>query len=368
MPKHQFRKIPLHFQALSLLQFRSHAQLSLQLQPGLNAFCGPNGSGKTNILEAIHFLCLTKGLHPDRDAVRHGDGFFILDATLAPTDDTLRIHYMPGRGKRIFWNGSPLPRLADHIGRLPVVAIWPEDTDLIRLGGTGRRAWLDALLCQRDPAYLEALSRYDQAVKQRNALLERIQQQGRLDPEELELWTLPLLQHGPYLQATRQEFLAQFLPTFAQVYEQVSGGRELPGIAYQDSLQGQDWPTAFAARQRACLSAGRTTLGTHRDDLLFTLNGTPTRQFGSQGQQKSFLIALKLAQYFYLHHHLGRAPILLLDDLFDKLDDQRVGRLVHLLHTQVPGQVFLTHTSATALRTILDKHGSSGHIVEVGRN
>ncbi|MCE3007415.1 MAG: DNA replication and repair protein RecF [Bacteroidetes bacterium] len=342
----------LYFQQLSLLHFRNHADRAISFCAGFNAFCGPNGAGKTNLLEAIHYLCLAKGLHADRDAIMQGEVFFQLEAQLGPAPRQLAIHYLQGRGKRVFWDRVPLPRLVDHVGRLPVVTMLPEDTDLIRLGGTQRRAWLDALLCQADPAYLQALVLYDRALKQRNALLQQ-QAQGRADAALLELWTEPLLQQGPVLARKRLEMLAAFRPYFEEVYGWVSSGRERPRIAYLDSLRGMAWGDAFRMGLAADLASGRTRQGTHRDDLAFLLNDTPARQFGSQGQQKSFLLALKLAQYLYIERAANQSPILLLDDLLDKLDARRVESLVEILAQRVRGQIFLTHTDAHRIEALL---------------
>jgi DNA replication and repair protein RecF len=343
-----------HIEHLELTGFRSYEAAAFDFSPQLNGLYGPNGSGKTNLLEALHFLCLTKGFHPDRDAVRQGDRFFNLNASgqWGGQPHSLRCHYQPGVGKRILLDGQPLARLSQHIGQLPVVVVLPDDTDLIRGGGSLRRRWLDGAISQTDPHYLEALLHYERALKQRNSLLEAFREQGVADPAALEPWDYQLARHGPYLQTGRRAFVAAFSPIFLQMHTHICGGREAVALDYApaDTIATEDDMLALLhARQRADLAAGRTTAGPHREDLHFLLEGHALRSRGSQGQQKSFVLALRLALAPFLQQQTGRPPILLLDDLFDKLDPHRTRAIASLL-AQHPGQVFISHPDAPRLQ------------------
>ncbi|MBX3101075.1 MAG: DNA replication and repair protein RecF [Bacteroidetes bacterium] len=344
----------MHIEQLSLTGFRSYAEATFTFGSHLNGLFGPNGSGKTNLLEALHFLCLTKGFHPDRDAVRQGDRFFNLDATgeWGEGRHSLKCHYQPGVGKRMILDGQPLPRLSQHIGQLPVVVVLPDDTDLIRGGSSLRRRWLDGAISQTDPRYLEALLHYERALKQRNALLDAFRQQGVADPGALEPWDYQLAQHGPYLQQQRRLFIQDFEPVFMEMHRHICGGVEAVTLRYAPEpvlATEADVQDLLQTCLRADLAAGRSTRGVHKEDLDFLLKDHPLRSHGSQGQQKTFVLALRLALAPFLHKQTGRAPILLLDDLFDKLDPQRTHALASLL-AQHPGQVFITHPDEERLQ------------------
>jgi len=356
---------------LVLTHYRTYTALSLPLGPGLLALTGPNGVGKTNVLEALHTLCLTKGFGADRDALQHHAPAALIEARVdgLPEDDLGRTHHRvslslsPGKAKRVLWDGEALPKLAAHVGRLPVVCVLPSHTDLISSGASERRRWLDGLLSQTDPHYLLALMRYEQALAQRNALLKAFaEHRTPWAPDQLLPWTEQLVAHGVYLQQARTAFLLHFAPRASAEYAHLAGPEaEAVGIVHQPNLPAaapDAPPGQLAEAFRAALEAGlvrdravgRTLSGPHRDDLLFTLSGQPLRPFGSQGQQKSFILALKLAQYDDLRTRAGHPPLLLLDDVLDRLDAHRARRLIARLAQLQPRQVVVTDTSADRLR------------------
>lgn len=327
---------------------------------------GPNGTGKTSVLEAVHYLCMARGFAPDRDVLQHGESFFMVEGQLQYVNElnmaamqTLQCNYLEGRGKKVLVDGTPLPRLADHIGRIPVVAVLPNDTDLIREGAAERRRWMDALLSQQSHDYLQALIAYDKALEQRNAVLQNGLQQGRAHPDDVRLWDAHLAHHGMLIQATRGEFMEAFGALFHQVYAYLSQSAETPGLAYQPAVAlntTEGWNRQLSTALPADLAAGRTTTGTHKDDWLFTLQGRALKNYGSQGQHKTYVLALKLAQHAYLHAATGRDPILLLDDIFERLDAHRSRQLFGWLAAEERGtscQVLVTDTTDERTRRAL---------------
>lgn len=323
----------------------------------MNALAGPNGAGKTNLLEAAHALALTRGFHPDKELVQHGAAYYSVSATLWPKEATevlpndLTLSYVPGRPKKMLYDGQALAKLSEHVGRLPVVSVLPEDTQLIGGPAADRRAWLDALLAQADVDYLAALTTYQHALKQRNALLRAAGENHHLDEVQLEIWDHQLVVPAVVLQQKRKALLGALQPDFAAAHAAIVQA-DAPLLTYQPNVPpDSDLLTELTRARRRDLALGRTTAGPHRDDLGFELDGHPLRPFGSQGQRKTFVTALKMAQAAYLTRLRGRPPLLLLDDLFDKLDHARVGRLTAYLHQHFTGQVLVTDTDTQRLQT-----------------
>jgi DNA replication and repair protein RecF len=351
------------FQFLRLTGFRNYSSRSIDLHARIVAVVGPNGTGKTNLIEALHVLCTARGFAPDREALGHDAPFFLVEGRLgvgAPLAE-VSCGYWPGRGKKLICDRRPLPRLSDHLGQLPVVAILPEDTEVVRGGAKARRHWLDSLLVQFDRNYLGALMRYDRSLMQRNALLYAVAAGEPLDKALLDLYDRQLAESGSCLIATRKAFLEAFQPVFRQRHRQIVQLQETPALLYEPN-----WPDAetlaegvFRSRN-ADLKAGRSLCGPHRDELRFELDGKPVRKFGSQGQVKSWIIALRLAQYAWFVHYTGRSPLLLLDDLFDKLDEHRMQAIGCLLREEVAGQIFVTDTSAHRLALVWKQAGLNG--------
>lgn len=359
------------FQRVELTHFRCHTALGVDLAPGLTALVGRNGVGKTAVLEALHCLAFTRGFRPDRELVQRGAAYVQVVGRLAPgyAYQTLTYAFVPERGKRLLYDQLPAARLADHLGRIPVVAVLPDDTRLVQGSGTDRRAWLDGLLAQQDAHYLAALTRYQRALEQRNALL--AQAEGHApDPALLAHYDGVLAEATGPIVTLRRAFLAAFSPQFHTAYRAIAQTDETPGLAWVDAV---DDPSpaavaeALAHAQRADRAAGRTTWGLHREDMTLLLGGLPVRSHGSQGQRKTYLLALKLAQYAYLHAALATAPLLLLDDVCDRLDEQRIGALFAYLATHVTGQTVVTDTSEPRIRAAVAATGlPEPHVQRLG--
>lgn len=337
--------------------------MKIGLVPGLNVFTGPNGSGKTSILEAIHFLCMTRGFVSggDKIALRKGENFFILEGQ-TDQQEWIKVTFMEGRGKKVFHDMVPVEKLALHIGRIPVVALLPTDTDLIREAAAFRRKYLDAQISQYDPDYLQSLVRYEHALSQRNAALQHFLRNGSWDREQLHIWESVMIPEGIKILQGRLEYLDQFIPMFRDLYATISGQKEVPDLVYETNLvpnTREKWLELMEISLDKDRFSGRTSFGCHRDDLKMLLNGELVRDKGSQGQQKSFVMALKLANFVYLKSRKDTWPVLLLDDLFDKLDAQRVDALAGLLKTFEGAQVLITDTSRERLQNILDRYAFS---------
>ena len=349
----------MHFHRLQLTQFRNYAGLDLEFSPGINCFFGPNGSGKTNILDALHFLAFTKGFRTsqDKQAVREGDGFFLIQAELTDTHRSFVVacNLVKDQGKKMLIDQAPLEKMSHHIGTIPLVAILPNDTELIVGPSAARRKFLDMLISQYDSAYLQHLIQYEKLLARRNALLKLFAEQHRFDAEELDIWNTQLVPHGIRVYERRQTFLEEYLPVFEAFFRQIISQREQPHIRYrsqitQNSIDG--WLELLHHNQARDRANQYTSAGIHRDDLIFTINDQPVRNFGSQGQQKTFVVALKFAQYFLLNRHTSTTPVLLLDDIFDKLDESRLVSISHLLDREIGGQVFVTDTSYERLARV----------------
>lgn len=351
--------------SLSLRQFKNHAEQHFALAADINAFTGPNGVGKTNVLDAIYYLCLCRsrfGL-ADRELVQQGESFFRLDGQFLSGDEKLLVtaKVAPPRRKDFLCQDVPYTRLSDHIGRIPVVMIAPDDTELVLGGSEERRAFVDATLSQTDPAYLRALIQYNRLLEQRNALLKQDPPPNQLGAL-LEAFDAGLLPNGTFLFEQRKRYLEVLLPLFSVCYEAISGGQESPSIAYISQLHEGPFADLLQSRSEKDRLLRRTTGGPHRDDLSLSLDGREVKRFASQGQLKSFVLAMRLAQYEYLRDVRGTAPLLLLDDIFDKLDANRVRQLLLLLRERQYGQLFLTDTHADRVGRLLEELGGEKRV------
>lgn len=360
----------MHITKLQLTQFKNYASQGLLPGARLNCFVGANGAGKTNLLEAIYYLCMGKNYAnvPDQYAIRHGDDVSRLEgvfqgaaagavegegAALLPRPDTVVVKLQKRKRKLIERNGVAYDRLVDHVGRYPVVIIVPDDNRLVLEGSETRRRLIDNSLSQTDPAYLNHLVVYNKLMASRNALLKELD--GRKDTTGLlDVYDLQLAEPANYLHEKRYQFIGPFTELLTEAYAAISGNREAVSITYRSQLLEQSWAELMQDRREKDRILQRTTGGIHRDDLIFHQEGHPLRRVASQGQLKSFVLSLKLAQYRLLEANTQRTPILLLDDIFDKLDRDRVRQLLNLVLTSAFGQVFITDTDpdrVTALVT-----------------
>lgn len=345
---------------LHLLFFKNYDEANLSFSPGINCFIGDNGSGKTNLLDAVHYLALTKSafVAVDTQNIKQGADFFVVKGKFASPlldrPETIQVSLRAGQKKIITHDKQPYERLAEHIGRYPAVLISPYDTDLIRQGSEERRRYFDSLQSQLDAEFLNLLIQYNGLLRQRNATLKQGTGSHGFDALYLQALDDQLAPLGESLSELRGSFLTEFTPVFRRHYEQLAEGREQVALAYKSQLPGQKFRQLLLANERRDLALQRSTVGPHRDDFVFLMDELPVKSYASQGQQKSFVIALKLAQFELLAErrptppaqlHAGGKPILLLDDIFDRLDDKRIARLLQLVADQTFGQVFLTDTS-----------------------
>ena len=318
--------------------------------------------GKTNLLDAIYYLCMGKSYFSVRDQylVQHGADFFRLvgQFTLGERQDKLVVKVVPRQRKELELNGRVYDKLADHVGRFPVVIVVPDDTQLIKEGSEERRRFLDNTLSQLDQEYLQHLLQYNKVLKQRNALLK--QWGGRLQSEDLlSIYDQQLLKPAQYIHARRAAFIEQFQPPFQEAHQAICGGQETVGLTYRSALTDTTLEELLLSRREKDVIMERTTQGIHRDDLVFQLDEHPLKRLGSQGQLKSFVLALKLAQYRFLKSERQVAPILLLDDIFDKLDPQRVEQLVSYILREDFGQIFISDTDQERISRVLRAHVTS---------
>lgn len=350
--KHAF----MYLQQLSVINFKNYAQAELSLSEGVNAFMGNNGAGKTNLLDAIHYLSLCKSyFNPiDSQQIKQGADFFIITGSFNRDEkqEAIACSVKRNQKKQFKRNKKDYQRLADHIGLLPLVMISPYDISIIIEGSEERRKFIDNVISQTDNQYLDELIAYNKVLLNRNALLKTIASTGRYDPGLLEVMDEQLVASGTRIFEKRKAFMEEFTAIFNQHYQFISGDAELVSLTYESQLLQNDLAELLKKNIEKDRVLERTTSGIHRDDLQFSIHGMPMKKFGSQGQQKSFLIALKLAQYSFLTQKKGFKPLLLLDDIFDKLDDLRVTKLMQMVSNNNFGQVFITDTSTSRVENI----------------
>lgn len=343
---------------LSVVNFKNLAQADLVFTARINCFVGGNGAGKTNVIDAIHYLSVCKSalVMTDAQSVRHGDDFFMLDgeySTAADKKECVVCAFRKGSGKTLKRNGKEYGKLSDHVGLIPVVIISPADSVLVNDAAEERRRWLNSFLSQLDKSYMSALIRYNQVLTERNRLLK----QGGAE-EIMEILDMQLVESGQTVHVRRGETIERLIPLVAEYYRILSDDSEQVELRYQSEINETPFAELLAAAREKDRVNQFTTCGIHRDDMKMRIGGYPLRKYGSQGQQKSFLIALKLAQYSIVAGRADEKPILLLDDLFDKLDNERVGRLISLVSHDDFGQIFITDCNRTRLERILR---GSGH-------
>jgi DNA replication and repair protein RecF len=359
----------MYLKSLQLVNFKNYEDAEMTLSPSINCFTGNNGSGKTNILDAVHYLSVCKSYlnAVDKQNIRFDQPFFVIQGVFEADEKEVNIHCSVKVGaKKIFKrNKSEYEKLGDHIGQFPCVMISPYDRNLIGDGSEVRRKWMDGIIAQSNKSYLDDLQRYGKILIQRNALLKNMHEHGLFDRESIEVWDEQLIQVGTRIHNSRKTFLAEFIPVFQRQYNYIGEESEQIDLEYRSQLNEFSFKELLALNQRKDAFTQYTNGGTHKDDLVFTIKGHPVKKFGSQGQQKSYLIALRLAQFEWLKVHLGFLPILLLDDIFDKLDDNRVGRLLQLVSDHSFGQVMVTDTNQDRLEKIFVNIDVPIHYFEV---
>lgn len=354
---------------LRVVGFRAHSDTQVEFAPRINLLYGKNGSGKTNLLEAVHYLCLSKSFLASRDTyvLQKEADFFEVEGRFRTDQElerTVRLVYMPGEGKRIFLDGAPLERLSDIVGTVPVVVFAPSDQAITAGGPSERRDFVNNTLSQAHPVYLDDLMKYRRVWKQRNALLKDLaEKNGPVETSSLEVWDDRLVRLGGRIVAARIRFLEEFSGHLEEAYRRMEAVGERPTITYDalTDLSGdedeEELRSVFARELRRVrereLDRGRTVVGPHRDEFVFRLNDMKVRRYGSQGQHRTFGMALKLAKHFYLLEHLDEHPILLLDDVFGDLDSHRTEVFLRLLDSELVGQSILTAVEADSFEAVV---------------
>ena len=354
---------------LKIFNFKNHNEKSFDFSPEINCFVGNNGAGKTNILDALHYLSMAKSFLGNLDAqnILHESDFFAIEAEIQGEEknDIIKVQ-LPKEGKKIIKkNDKTYERIADHIGFLPSVMISPYDSNLISDGSESRRKFLDAMISQTDSDYLFALIQYQKTLQQRNALLKYFAKNRTFDLDSLEIYNEPLTKFGTQIFEKRQRFVASILPTIQHFYEIISKGNEKVTVIYESNLNEQNFEEILSENLEKDRVLTYTSRGIHKDDLRFEMNGNLIKKFGSQGQQKSFLIALKLAQIKRIKDITNKNPILLLDDIFDKLDDNRVSQLIELVNQQNFGQIFITDTHRERTESVVKRINEESKIFQI---
>jgi len=359
----------MNLKSLSLVNYKNIESKHLEFDPKINCFVGKNGVGKTNILDAIYHLSFGKSyFNPiTSQNIRHDSDFFMIEGLYErlDRDEKVMVSVKKGQKKIIKRNGKNYDKLSEHIGFLPLVIISPADNDLIIEGSATRRKFIDGVLAQTDVDYLNILLNYNKTLSQRNALLKYFAANHTFDQENLTIYNQQLHDFGSVIYTKRNKFIEKFTPIFKKRYLHIANNTEQIDLTYQSKIH----ETSILELLTQKLSKDRvlqhTSVGIHKDDLDFTIDEYPIKKFGSQGQQKSFLIALKLAQFDFILQQSDAAPIILLDDIFDKLDETRVEQLMKLVDDNQFGQLFVSDTHPERTEAVVKKTAQSYKIFEL---
>ncbi len=359
----------MHLRELQLHNFKNYEEATFTFSPGINGIVGKNGAGKTNLLDAVYYLCMTKSAFQNTDQAnwRFGETFFTIEGTIEHGDVPVHLHlsFSRERGKVLKLNKKAYTKVSEHVGKFPCVLITPNDSDLAREGSELRRRFFDTILCQLNKVYLEQLMRYNRLLQQRNSLLKQIAER-RQDVSMLEIYNEQLASPAHFIAEERAKFTEKFLSVFLENYRFISCSNEVVSLTYQSALnETLSFVSLMQQNQSKDLALQYTSQGIHRDDFIFEINGNPLKKFASQGQQKSYTIALRLAQFEILTQQTGIKPLLLLDDIFDKLDDERITQLMLLMSGGRFGQVFITDARPERTEKLFYNDGIPIHMIRI---
>ncbi|MBP6558322.1 MAG: DNA replication and repair protein RecF [Flavobacterium sp.] len=333
---------------ISVLNYKNFSDATFEFDVKINCFVGKNGIGKTNILDAIYHLANGKSYFNPLAVqnIKHGEEFFVVDGEFEKSDRSEQIlcSMKKGQKKILKRNGKLYEKFSDHIGFIPLVIISPADRDLIIEGSETRRKFIDSVISQLDNTYLQKLIQYQKIIIQRNALLKYFALNHVFEKDTLSIYNEQLNALGKVIFDKRQKFLTEFIPVFNQYHQEITNSAETVQLVYQSDLFEKDTLTLLEENLNKDRALQYTSVGVHKDDLSFEIDNYPIKKFGSQGQQKSFLIALKLAQFDFVKKQSGEKPILLFDDIFDKLDEFRVSKIVEMVNNEEFGQLFISDT------------------------
>ena len=347
----------MQLQKLNLLNYKNFSEISFEFDAKINCFIGLNGIGKTNVLDSIYHLAYGKSYFNSIGIqnIKHDQDFFVIDGEFFKEDRTHQVvcSLKKGQKKILKKNGKIYDKFSEHIGFIPLVIISPSDSDLISEGSEIRRKFLDQIISQLDANYLNQLIKYQRVLSQRNALLKYFYANNIFERETLAVYDDQLSALGSFLHKTRAAFLTDFTPIFSKYHSMISGNTEQVSLVYQSQLFESDLLTLLHESIQKDRAVQYTSMGIHKDDLSFEIEGYPIKKFGSQGQQKSFLIALKLAQFEFVKQQNKVQPLLLFDDIFDKLDKIRVGKIIDLVNQNTFGQIFISDTDVERTEHII---------------
>ena len=333
---------------ISLLNYKNFSEIAFELDSKINCFVGKNGIGKTNILDAIYHLANGKSYFNPLAVqnIKHGEDFFVVDGEFEKKERSEQIlcSLKKGQKKILKRNGKVYEKFSDHIGFIPLVIISPADSDLIIEGSETRRKFIDTVISQLDSSYLQKLIQYQKIISQRNALLKYFALNHVFENDTLSIYNEQLNTLGQFIFEKRKKFLVDFIPIFNNYHHEITNSAETVQLVYQSDLFENDTLTLLEENISKDRALHYTSVGVHKDDLSFEIDNYPIKKFGSQGQQKSFLIALKLAQFDFVKKQSGEKPILLFDDIFDKLDEFRVGKIIEMVNNEEFGQLFISDT------------------------
>lgn len=354
---------------IALVNYKNLASETFTFQHKINCFTGKNGIGKTTILDAIYYLAFGKSyFNPIAlQNVKHGEDFFVVEGTFEKHEEEEHIlcSFKKGQKKIVKRNGKPYEKLSDHVGFIPIVIISPADNDLIVAGSETRRKFVDSVISQSNKNYLQYLIKYNKVLQQRNALLKYFALNSTFDATTLGIYNEQLSTYGTEIFNIRKAFLDVFIPIFKEEYKAITSGKETVNITYQSNLHEKPLDALFTKNLAKDKVLQYTSVGIHKDDLVFEIDEYPIKKYGSQGQQKSFLIALKLAQFNFMKNQHHIKPILLLDDIFDKLDEVRVSKIIQLVNQDEFGQIFISDTHAKRTEDVVKEAQQPYEIFEL---
>lgn len=354
---------------ISIVNFKNLKEVQIDFSPKLNCFIGNNGAGKTNILDAVYYLSFCKSFSTSIDQlnINHEEGFFMLNGNYQRLEskENISVGFKKGANKQFKRNSKVYKKLIEHIGLLPLVMITPSDFNLIMAGSDERRKFMDGVISQYNQNYLDDLLKYNRALQQRNILLRQFATERYFDADLLELWDAKLIEHGKSIHEQRSEFVKKLIPVFQHYYSFISQDNEKVSLVHQSGLYTNDFETLLKESVQKDRAIQYTTQGIHKDDLVFYIGDYPMKKLGSQGQKKTYLASLKLAQFDFVKQISGLKPILLLDDIFDKLDQYRVEQIVKVVAGEQFGQIFLTDTNREHLDSIIKKMDTDFRIFKV---
>lgn len=349
----------MYLQKLSLVNFKNYEQAELDFSDKLNFFVGENGVGKTNILDSIYYLGLCKSYFNTIDSqnIKHGNDFFVIQGLFNNSENDFEIYcgVRKNTKKQFKKNKKEYSKMSEHIGLIPVVMISPSDINLIIGGSEERRKFINGVIAQHNRVYLDNLIRYNHILTQRNKLLKQLAKSNKFDEDSLVILDQQLIPLGKYIYQERKQFIENIIPVFQEYYAYISTGKEKVSFRYESQLNEMSFEQLLLKSRQKDTILQHTTTGIHRDDLSLGLDTHDMRKTGSQGQQKTYLVALKFAKFDYIFSTNNKKPIMLLDDVFDKFDNSRVKQIVHLVAGEKFGQIFITDTHQSRMEEIISE-------------